>query len=274
MLAFFLVFIILCVVYAFLIMPRCTERPSLDELMTDYAHRGCFGAGCPENSLGAFKKAVEQGFGIELDVRLTKDKQIVVFHDPSLLRMCGEDKDIEGLTLAEIKEFRLQNTEYEIPALSEVLDLVDGQVPLFIEIKGEGKGSEISCVLTDLLDSYSGAFCVSSFNPYFIEYFKSYRPQFVRGQHFSSAVKEKSIAAFFKKLPQNLLFINSISRPDVIAFDTMSDKNFSLMLCLKAFRIKGFAWTVRDEDTLKRYKKVGICSIFEKFGLADRNGRK
>lgn len=272
MLAFILIFIVVCVVYAFLIMPRSTERPSFDGLLADYAHRGCYSSAFPENSLGAFKRAMESGFGIELDVRMTKDRQIVVFHDSNLLRMCGVDKEVKDLTLSEIKELRLKDTEFEIPTLWEVFELVDGEVPVLIEIKGEGKSAEISYVLSDILDSYGGAFCVSSFNPYCIKYFKTYRPQFVRGQHMSNFFGKNIGVGFFPKLFMTLLFANSLSRPDFIAFDTRCDKNFSLFLCLKVFGIKGFAWTVRDVDTLKKYKRAGLCAIFEKFDTSGKTG--
>lgn len=274
MLAFVLIFIILCVIYAFLIMPRSVERPSFDGLLLDYAHRGCFSSEDPENSLGAFEKAKKEGFGIELDVRMTKDKNIVVFHDKNALRMCGVDKNISDMTLEEIRKLRLLGTDWGIPTLWDVFELVEGEVPIMIEIKSEDKSAEISYVLSDALDSYAGAFCVSSFNPYCIGYFKHYRPQFVRGQHLTNPFGKGSGVGFWAKLCLTLLFANCISRPDFIAFDTRCNKNLSLLICLKIFKIKGFAWTVKDVDTLKKYKRKDTCVIFEKFSASGKVGTK
>ena len=102
----FLIIVILAAGYALLVMPRVTMRPDMKRLLTDYAHRGLFSNadGVPENSLAAFEYAVMGGFGIELDLQLTADGEVVVFHDYSLKRMCGEDVKLSSLTLDELKK--------------------------------------------------------------------------------------------------------------------------------------------------------------------------
>ena len=100
------------------------------------AHRGVHdNKSTPENSIKAFYKAVIKKYPIELDIQLTKDNEIVVFHDKNLKRMTGLDKDVEDLTLDEIKKLKLLDTREHIPRLDEVLKLVNGKVLIDIEIK-------------------------------------------------------------------------------------------------------------------------------------------
>ena len=140
-----MIFVLLCIlillVYLFLIHPRVGKNVDMSAFEQVYiAHRGYFNnAGeCPENSLGAFQKAVENGFGIELDVQLTSDKRLVVFHDDSLLRMCKVDKKVRDCTYEELQQYRLASSNEKIPLFVDVLKLVNGAVPLIIEVKPEG----------------------------------------------------------------------------------------------------------------------------------------
>ena len=75
--------------YLFLVAPRKkgNTAPPREPFRTSYAHRGLHGAGVPENSLAAFREAVLHGYGIELDLQLSRDGEIMVFHDYNLDRM-------------------------------------------------------------------------------------------------------------------------------------------------------------------------------------------
>ena len=99
------------------------------------AHRGLHNNNFPENSLGAFENAIKNSYPIELDVHLIADGTLAVFHDDTLARVCGKDGYVKNLTKSELKNYKLLGTEYCIPTLDEVLNLVNGQVPLLIEIK-------------------------------------------------------------------------------------------------------------------------------------------
>ena len=125
----------------------------------DFAHRGLWNMerGIPENSLPAFKKAVDHGFAIELDVHLTSDGQIVVFHDDTLKRMCQLDQSVESMTYDELSRYRLMNTDCRIPLLTEVLKLVNGRVPLLIELKLPTSSTALCPLLDRLLASYPGS---------------------------------------------------------------------------------------------------------------------
>ncbi len=129
--------LILCI-YIFLISPSWSAGRALDffEKNRHFAHRGLHGDGIPENSLAAFRRACEAGYGIELDVHLTADEKLVVFHDDTLTRMCGTDGTPEEKTLAELQELSLAGTDERIPSFDEVLALVSGRVPLIVELKG------------------------------------------------------------------------------------------------------------------------------------------
>ena len=133
-----------------------------------YAHRGLHSmeAHAPENSLAAFRRAVHAGYGIELDVQLTKDDVPVVFHDFTLQRVCAAAGKIRDFTLEELKQFRLDGTKEAIPTLAEVLQLVDGQVPLLVEMKCEDLGVHVCEKADGILKNYRGNYVMESFNPF------------------------------------------------------------------------------------------------------------
>lgn len=129
------------------------------------AHRGLHTENFPENSLLAFENAVNNGIAIELDVRLTKDCKLVVFHDKNLFRMTGIDADISDFDYAQLSALTLKDTKEKIPLLTEVLKTVSGKVPIFIEIK---EGSPVGILekrLDKLLKNYHGDCAVMAFNP-------------------------------------------------------------------------------------------------------------
>ena len=125
-----------------------------------FAHRGLFDhLSRPENSLAAFSAAVEHGYGIELDLQMTADGKIVVFHDESLQRMCSTPLKIEQSTFAELQKHPLLNSDQTIPLFSEVLQLVDGKVPLIVEIKSTEHYEPLCLKVYDLLRRYPGDYC-------------------------------------------------------------------------------------------------------------------
>lgn len=256
---------IVAVVYVFLIMPRATEGADMDLLSTDYAHRGLWDKNHPENSLGAAALAVRYGYGIELDVRLSADGKIVVFHDESLLRMCGVDKKVSACKLAELKQMRLLNTRYTIPTLDELLDAVDGRVPLLIEIKGEGKQEKLCRALAERLDTYGGSFAIQSFSPLHLGWFKSYRPRFARGQLVTSNKGTKrSVENPVIRFAICAMLTNVISRPDFISISSDRIKSLAFRICVMVFKRRGFVWTVRKMDSYRLCRRLGLFSIFEK----------
>lgn len=260
--------VILAVLYVFLTLPRVFDSANMDLLATDYAHRGLHGNGIPENSLEAYSKAIEQGYGIEIDVQLSSDGEIFVFHDPTLLRMCGVDKKLHDMTSAEIKELRLLNTDSHIPTLAEVLELVDGSVPLLIEIKFYAETMRLCEALTEALDAYYGSFAIQSFDPRVLRYFKKHRPRFARGQLVAKTPKraerkgtdaQNPIIAFLL----NHLLLNVLSRPDFISIQKNHTRELGFVIATEVFKAKAFIWTVNTEKQHVFFKRQGYFSIFE-----------
>lgn len=157
---------------------------SLDWMKGNTSHRGRFtqNQSIAENSMSAFNASLAEGIGIELDVRITNDKQLIVFHDRRLTRMCGVDLDVEVEDLATIQQYTLGNSDDTIPTLKEVLSLVDGKVNIFVEIKPTKNIHEICQLIADELDNYHGHFSVCSFDPRILLWFKDHRKHYVRGQ--------------------------------------------------------------------------------------------
>ena len=146
-------FFLLAALYFLLLIPRF-RSPDCGALMGYYyAHRGLhnLNEGVPENSMKAFRLAVEKGYGIELDVQLSADGIPVVFHDNTLARMCGVNRRVRELTLAELKALSLGGTKEQIPTFQEFLEMVDGRVPLIVEIKMEKWDARIPAAANELL---------------------------------------------------------------------------------------------------------------------------
>lgn len=250
----------------FLVFPAFRRHPELKRMEgLRIAHRGLHDLtdGCPENSLAAFRLAAEEGFAIENDIHLSKDGEVVVFHDDDLKRMCGVDGKVEEKTLAELKELKLNGTDERIPTLKECLDAVDGRVPLLIEFKAfSSAGSRELCEKANgILSDYEGVYWVQSFYPMCMRWYKKNRPDVCRGQLASGFYHEK----FPLPLLGTLVF-NCLVRPDFVSYDVLTPRNVFLNLCvgLGAQRVY---WTIRSEEVLLKAEDVygGKTSIFELF---------
>ena len=171
--------------FAFLVAPgRATRAQKAPFLCRNYAHRGLHteDGSVPENSLPAFRAAAEAGYAVEMDVHLTADDQLVVFHDDTLERMCGVQGVIDDFTLAELRALRLGKTECVIPTFAEALEALGGRVPLLLEVK-RGHDNRRLCALTlEALRTYTGPYCVESFDPTIVAWFRRNAPDILRGQ--------------------------------------------------------------------------------------------
>lgn len=264
MLIALLIIIILAVVYISFILPRLIDRADMSLMTTvDYAHRGLHNKELPENSLGAFKNAVEHRFGIELDIQLSKDKIPMVFHDATLKRVCGIDAKLSEFTCEELQKIKLLDSDYTIPTLAEVLEVVDGRVPLLVEFKpGSTELCDIAC---PMLDEYNGIFCVESFDPFILQRIKKIRPRYARGQLVTNSIKAKSTKNFFLNLAITALILHLLSRPDFVAYDIKMKYNPSVFLCKHLFRVPMFVWTIKSEEEFKKSHKKKLLTIFEGF---------
>ena len=225
------------------------------------AHRGLHTDEMPENSLGAFQNAIDNGYPIELDVHLTCDGTVVVFHDDSLARVTNKDGYVKKLTKDTLKDYSVFGTKYTIPTFKEVLDLVDGQVPILIEVKNTGKVGELESALLKILKDYTGEYAIQSFNPYVLEWFKKNAPQIARGQLAGYFKGEK--LSFIKKFALKRMLLNKkISCPDFISYDA---RNVPNRFVNKYKNLPLLVWCVRSQD--EYLKKVKYCDniIFENF---------
>ena len=171
--------------FAFLVAPgRATRAQKAPFLYRNYAHRGLHteDGTVPENSLPAFRAAAEAGYAVEMDVHLTADDQLVVFHDDTLERMSGVPGVIDDFTLAERRALRLGDTDCVIPTFAEALEALGGRVPLLLEVK-RGHNNRRLCALTlAALRTYGGPYCVESFDPTIVAWFRRNAPDILRGQ--------------------------------------------------------------------------------------------
>ncbi len=220
------------------------------------AHRGLHGDGITENTLSAFERAVECGYGVELDIQLSSDKVAVICHDYDLKRVFGIDKKVYSLTAAELKEIG-------VPSFSEVLQVLGGKVPLVAEIKGESFNTEACVKAAELLDGYDGLYCVESFNPMHLRWFKKNRPSVIRGQLSTAFGKKRDGKRNFMHLFLRHLLLNFFSRPHFIAYE-YKYYGLSARLCalLGAHMV---CWTPESEDNINTAKKHYRTFIFEGF---------
>lgn len=255
------------ILYLLAIMPRMINRPDYTPLMGHfYAHRGLHDnkTDAPENSLAAFKKAVEAGYGIELDVQLAKDGTAVVFHDESLDRACGIAGKVSDFTFSELREMRLFRSYEKIPSLAEVLGAVGGKVPLIVEIKMHTSATDVCRRADDLLRLYRGVYCIESFHPAALLWYKKRRPRVVRGQLSSNFSKEAVNYSLSHFIVRHLLS-NFITKPDFIAYRHEYKNALSRRLCRQLYRCLSVAWTVRSQQQLDNCKNDFDLFIFEGF---------
>lgn len=247
-------------------------------IKTLYAHRGFHNKPeIPENSIPAFRRAIEHGYGSEFDVHLISDGSLVVFHDDNLKRCTGVDKQIEECTLAELKELSLEGTCERIPTFQEVLELFknnpgpDGKIyPMIIELKSP-KGTEEALVkaVCDVLDTYPGPYVIESFNPYAVLALRKLRPDVERGQLVDNFVRFKGNMALPLKLILQSLVFDFATRPDFVAFRFTARDSRGIRRAVKSKRVTQVAWTIKTPGMYKAAVKEGYTIIFEGFDPAD-----
>lgn len=256
--------------YIWLFAPRRSRAKEVSAfLQTDYAHRGLhnIAEGVPENTLLAFSKAADAGYGMEFDVRFTKDRRLVIMHDNNLERMTGEKALVSDLTLEQLEKLRVGGTDQRIPRFEQVLELIDGRVPLIIELKVSfNEYAELAAAVCKVLDGYSGPFVVESFDPRLVHWLRRNRPDIIRGQLLEFYRKHGSTdvpAAFDFAVHNHLL--NCWVRPDFIATNFADRDAFAMRLSRRLFRTPEFDWTVRNQKEADRSRAVGAAYIFERF---------
>ena len=231
-----------------------------------YAHRGLHNKkkGIPENTMAAFEKAVDAGYGIEMDVQLTKDEKVVVFHDFDLRRVCGVDGDVDDYTYEELQAFQVEKTKEKIPLLKDVLSMVDGKVPLLVELKYKGLSSHVCERADEILRSYRGEYVIESFHTRALWWYRKHRPEVCRGQLAMNFQRQEGNYNLPHIAVRHLL-LNFLGKPDFIAYDIRDKKAVSKNICRRLFGCPSAAWTVRSPKQLKDVKAYYDSFIFEGF---------
>lgn len=227
------------------------------------AHRGLHNIdkGIPENTIIAFEKAVERNVAIELDIHILKDNNIIVFHDDTLKRACLVEKNVKDLTLNEIKKFRLFNTDYKIPTLTDVLDFIDSKVPIIIEIKTDVNSKIICPVLLEILKKYKGKVAIKSFDPTVCLWFNKNAKEYIKGLLITDFSNEKTHKLLKRWLLSSLLFI-PICKPDFLSV------NKSMLKTKKIKRLHNkkhliLGWTFKSQLDMIKYENYCDSYICE-----------
>lgn len=252
----------------YLIAPgRCDKSRYKWFTSTNFAHRGLYSSDqkVPENSIEAFRKAVDAGYGIEFDIEMTKDNIPVVFHDDNLKRMTGMNKLLRKCTYGELQTLSLAKTGYKIPLLSQVLALINGRVPLIIEIKTTPYYKKVCSLTLAQLRRYQGKYCVESFNPLIVMWFRKNAPQILRGQ-LSMVFKNNADIGALQKIVLSSMLLNVLARPQFIAYRYSDYCSLPLYLCRK-FGALTVCWTIHTIEDYKLFSKKFDAVIFESFCL-------
>ena len=258
--------ITLITLWLMLIMPvRSSAAQRKPFLRRTFAHRGLFLAdqSIPENSLEAFRGAVAAGYGVELDVQLTKDKVVVVFHDDDLKRVCGVDARVDAYTLEELQAFSLLGTNERIPTFTEVLTVINGSIPMIVELKSSGDWKTLCEKTLALLTAYKGDYCVESFHPLLVRWFYQHAPQILRGQLSEASRYSKKWMPLYQSFLMSRLMTNILTHPHFIAY-RIGPKCLSVRVseAMGAMRI---GWTARPADDHAALTRRNDAIIFEHY---------
>ncbi|MBW3079464.1 glycerophosphodiester phosphodiesterase family protein [Bifidobacterium simiiventris] len=251
----------------------------------------------PENSLAAFAAAAEAGYGIELDLQLSADGQVIVVHDPDLLRVAGDPRRVADLTYDELTRIPLFPNDapgtavaselpgaddpatvttpanppagyyQHVPLFLDVLRVVAGRVPLIVEYKFDDNAAfgsreeELMEKGDALLQAYDGAYVIESFNPRAVEWYKNHRPEVCRGQLAGGVTLEED---GWLECVAGLLIFDWMSRPDFVAYDWHGG-NYPQVRASRAMGATAVSWTVRSSDELAQCDDWFDRHIFEAF---------
>lgn len=260
-----IVLVILFILYLFMIMPRMINRADRTPFYgRHYAHRGLFDndSDAPENSLAAFKKAVDAGYGIELDVQLSKDDKLVVFHDATLKRMCGIDGNVWDYDLKELQQMKLLNSNETIPTFEQFLEVVDGKVPFILEFKLDRPQTKVCELANEVLKNYKGVYCIESFHPFALIWYRKNRPDVLRGQLCEEFFRNEKYRGKVLYMILPYLPLNFLARPDFIAYNHEHANNISRRIC-KLFGALSVTYTIKSQKEYERAKGKFDLFIFD-----------
>ena len=263
----FAVLALLLIFYIFAVKGRTGAADMSGFRKYHYAHRGLHKTGeIPENSFAAFNAALNGGYGVELDVHLTRDGSLIVIHDATLKRTTGVEKLTCEITKDELKNYRLENTTETIPEFKEVLSFFAGKVPLIIELKVDGNNyADLCSSVCEALKDYNGLYCLESFDPRCVLWLKKHRPDLIRGQLTQNFLISRSVMPYIVDLGLTQLLGNIITRPDFVGFRFRDRSNISNKIYRHIWRGNGIYWVITNPEDLQTAMADGYMVIFEDF---------
>lgn len=258
--------LLLAIFYVFSVKGRRNHKGMESLKNWKYAHRGLHDAEKPENSMAAFEAALKKGYGIELDIHLTKDNELAVTHDHTLDRCTDRTGTVEEMTLAELQQCHLGGTQEVIPAFRQVLELFDGKAPMIIELKSTGKNyAELTDRVMEELKGYSGLYCLESFDPNCLKHLKKNYPDVIRGQLADNYLKNKVDHPLHLRFAMTYMLANFMFQPDFIAYRFEYRKTLSNFLIRKLWKMYAVSWTLKNQADFDTAVSEGWIPIFEGF---------
>ena len=228
-----------------------------------YAHRGLHSAGVPENSLAGFALAVERGLGVECDIQRSRDGQAMLVHDWELDRLTGVRGPLSAHSAEELAQIAFLDSEHKLARLDDLLALVEGKVPIMIEVKSRrGYDVKRSCrAVAKALEQYAGPHAVMSFDPRVCIWFAKHSPQTVRGL----VMREDEVGMTQKAWQRHLALW--LARPEFIAYHVAALPN-PMVASLRARGMPVLTWTVDSPERREQGAAHADVLIAEGEGLA------
>ena len=272
LLTILLVLVLLVAMYPAYIAPKILITNDMSAMEGQcFAHRGYFNnaSEAPENSLLSFQYAIDNGYGIELDVQLSSDGVPMVFHDADLMRVCGVEGKIWDYSCEELQKMKLLDSEETIPTMAQALELINGQVPLLVEYKMDKVDTAVCAKTQALLDEYDGDYVIQCFHPFALLWYEAKAPHVARGYLSKDFVAEKHADG---KEPSILDFalshmlLNFLMKPDFISYQ-FSDANHPALQWAQLIGAKTGCWTLKSQEDYESVKDQFDFYIFDSFQL-------
>lgn len=226
-----------------------------------FSHRGLHNEEYPENTTKSFINSIRHGYGIELDVQLTKDNEVIVFHDYNLERMTGYKKNVNELTYEQISRLSLLNTNEKIPLLKDVLKIINNKVSVLIELKISINYTKLCERVFEIVKEYNGQYSIQSFDPRVITWYEENANYIIRGQIVSYQIY--SMKNIFKNLFSKNILLKIGNNADYICHSLKGINNIIIVILRKKMPI--VSWTVKNKKEMKKAYKYSDSIIFEEF---------
>ena len=260
--------------WALLIRPRTKYSPDLSALAAyDFANGGLhdFYKGIAKNSLPAVKAAMDGGYAVKLDVRVSRDGVPVILSEHDLYGLCGVDGEAENMALAELKKLKLQETDETVCTLEEMLAEIDCRVPVILELMVYRDNYGTLCRrVTDVLEKYEGVYAIESVDYRAVRWFKKYEPDVLRGQTLERAsYAGKDLLSALVCFAGNMMFTNILSSPDYISAGYSERKNISLKYCKLLYHVPVVCRDIKTAEQYEAARSDDEIAVFENMEPGD-----